>query len=411
MTLAASASEETALVLVELGVLVLGLAVLARLAVRIGISPIPLYLLAGLAFGQGGLVPLGLSEQFVQVGAELGVVLLLFMLGLEYSAAELRGALRAGLPAGAVDLVLNFIPGLAAGFLLGWGPVAAVLLGGVTYISSSGVIAKVLTDLERLGNRETPAVLSLLVIEDLVMAVYLPLVAVLLVGGGLGTGLLSLAVAVVTVAVVLVAALRYGETISRVLFSDSDEVVLLTVFGVTMLIAGIAQQLQVSSAVGAFLVGIALSGEVAHRARYLLGPLRDLFAAVFFVFFGLQVDPGTLPGVLGIALGLGLVTGLTKLATGWWAAGRARVGVRGRIRAGLTLTARGEFSIVIAGLGVSAGVQSRLGPLAAAYVLLMAILGPVLARFAGPIGDLVLVALPGGRLARRIRVARRPADR
>ena len=411
MTLAASASEESALVLVELGVLVLGLAVLARLAVRVGISPIPLYLLAGLAFGQGGLVPLGLSEQFVQVGAELGVVLLLFMLGLEYSAAELRGALRAGLPAGAVDLVLNFIPGLAAGFLLGWGPVAAVLLGGVTYISSSGVIAKVLTDLERLGNRETPAVLSLLVIEDLVMAVYLPLVAVLLVGGGLGTGLLSLAVAVVTVAVVLVAALRYGETISQVLFSDSDEVVLLTVFGVTMLIAGIAQQLQVSSAVGAFLVGIALSGEIAQRARYLLGPLRDLFAAVFFVFFGLQVDPGTLPGVLGIALGLGLVTGLTKLATGWWAATRARVGVRGRIRAGLTLTARGEFSIVIAGLGVSAGVQSRLGPLAAAYVLLMAILGPVLARFAGPIGDLVLMALPGGRLARRIRVARRPADR
>jgi CPA2 family monovalent cation:H+ antiporter-2 len=411
MTLAASASEESALVLVELGVLVLGLAVLARLAVRVGISPIPLYLLAGLAFGQGGLVPLGLSEQFVQVGAELGVVLLLFMLGLEYSAAELRGALRAGLPAGAVDLVLNFIPGLAAGFLLGWGPVAAVLLGGVTYISSSGVIAKVLTDLERLGNRETPAVLSLLVIEDLVMAVYLPLVAVLLVGGGLGTGLLSLAVAVVTVAVVLVAALRYGETISQVLFSDSDEVVLLTVFGATMLIAGIAQQLQVSSAVGAFLVGIALSGEIAHRARYLLGPLRDLFAAVFFVFFGLQVDPGTLPGVLGIALGLGLVTGLTKLATGWWAAGRARVGVRGRIRAGMTLTARGEFSIVIAGLAVSAGVQSRLGPLAAAYVLLMAILGPVLARFAGPIGDLVLMALPGGRLARRIRVARRPADR
>jgi monovalent cation:H+ antiporter-2, CPA2 family len=281
----------------------------------------------------------------------------------------------------------------------------------VTYISSSGVIAKVLTDLERLGNRETPAVLSLLVIEDLVMAVYLPLVAVLLVGGGLGTGLLSLAVAVVTVAVVLIAALRYGETISQVLFSDSNEVVLLTVFGVTMLIAGIAQQLQVSSAVGAFLVGIALSGEIAHRARYLLGPLRDLFAAVFFVFFGLQVDPGTLPGVLGIALGLGLVTGLTKLATGWWAATRARVGVRGRIRAGLTLTARGEFSIVIAGLGVSAGVQSRLGPLAAAYVLLMAILGPVLARFAGPIGDLVLMALPGGRLARRIRVARRPADR
>ncbi len=389
MLLAASGTEgavsgNAALLFIELGAIVVGLALLARLASWIRISPIPLYLLAGLAFGVGGLLPLDLSEGFVEVGAEIGVILLLFMLGLEYTGDELRTSLRSGLPSGLLDLALNFTPGLVAGLLLAWEPVAAVLLGGVTYISSSGVVAKVLADLDRLGNRETPAVLSILVMEDLAMAVYLPLLAVLLVGGGLLAGLFSLAVAIFTVAVVLLIALRFGEPVSRALFSRSDEVVLLTTFGLVVLVAGVAQRLQVSSAIGAFLVGIALSGPVAERARALLGPLRDLFAAVFFVFFGLQVDPSGIPEAALLAIALGLVTAATKVGTGWWAARRIGVRTRGRWRAGTALVARGEFSIVIAGLGVAAGVDAQLGPLAAAYVLFMAVLGPVVTRAAEP---------------------------
>jgi monovalent cation:H+ antiporter-2, CPA2 family len=124
-----------------------------------------------------------LSEHFIHVGAEIGVLLLLFMLGLEYTGEQLQTNLRAGLGAGLIDPALNFPPGLVAGLLLGWSPLAAVLLGGVTYISSSGLIAKTLADLGRLNNVETPSILSVLVLEDLAMAVYLPLVAVLLVGG------------------------------------------------------------------------------------------------------------------------------------------------------------------------------------------------------------------------------------
>ncbi|HVM21119.1 MAG TPA: cation:proton antiporter, partial [Egibacteraceae bacterium] len=289
--------------------------------------------------------------------------------------------------AGVLDVALNFTPGLVFGLLLGWSPVAAVLLGGVTYISSSGVIAKALGDLDRLGNRETPAILSLLVTEDLVMAVYLPLAAVLLVGTGLATGAISLAIAVSTVALVLGLALRYGEPVSRAVFSRSNEALLLTIFGMVLLVSGVAQRLQVSSAVGAFLVGIALSGEVAERARDLLTPLRDLFAAVFFLFFGLQIDPATIPPAAGLALLLGAVTAVTKVVTGWYAAARIGVRRRGRIRAGLTMVARGEFSIVIAGLGVAAGVEPRLGPLSAAYVLLLAIAGPLLMRVAEPIAE------------------------
>ena len=385
--LLATAGEEVARLFIELGVLVVGLALLARVASRAGFSPIPLYLVAGLAFGTGGVLPLQLSAEFIEIGSEIGVVLLLFMLGVEYSAEELTSGLRTGMTAGVLDVALNFTPALVFGLLLGWSPVAAVLLGGVTYISSSGVIAKALGDLDRLGNRETPAILSLLVTEDLVMAVYLPLAAVLLVGTGLATGAISLAIAVSTVALVLGLALRYGEPVSRAVFSRSNEALLLTIFGMVLLVSGVAQRLQVSSAVGAFLVGIALSGEVAERARDLLTPLRDLFAAVFFLFFGLQIDPATIPPAAGLALLLGAVTAVTKVVTGWYAAARIGVRRRGRIRAGLTMVARGEFSIVIAGLGVAAGVEPRLGPLSAAYVLLLAIAGPLLMRVAEPIAE------------------------
>lgn len=373
-------AHDLSLVFIELGAAIVGLAVLARIASRGGFSSIPLYLLAGLAFGRGGLLPLGLSGQFNHIGAEIGVLLLLFMLGLEYTGKELQENLRVGLPSGLADFALNFTPGLAAGFLLGWKALPSVLLGGVTWISSSGIIAKVLADLQRLGNPETPSVLSILVLEDLAMAVYLPLVAVLLVGGGLAKIAASVSIALLAVFLVIFIAVRFGNEISGWISHESDEVVLLTTFGAVLLVAGVAQRLQVSAAIGAFLVGVALSGPLSEQSHRLLAPLRDLFAATFFFFFGLQIDPATLPPVLLVAILLGIVTALTKVLTGYWTARRAGIAREGRWRAGMALVARGEFSIVIAGLGTA--IEPRLGPLSAAYVLFLAILGPVLARAA-----------------------------
>jgi K+:H+ antiporter subunit KhtU len=366
--------------LIELGLAIVGLALLARLANRWGVSAIPLYLFAGLAFGKGGLAPLRLSENFVRTGAEIGVLLLLFMLGLEYTGDELKRSLRLGSTAGVIDFALNFTPGLVAGLLFGWRPLAAVLLGGVTYISSSGVIAKVLAELGRMEKPETPLVLSVLVQEDLAMAVYLPLVGVLLSGGGAGKIALSVSIAMAVVSLVLLAALRYGRLLSKLVAHESDEIILLTIFGAVLLVAGTAQRFQVSAAIGAFLVGITLSGSVAEQSRRLVSPLRDLFAAMFFFFFGLEIDPSSLVPALPLAVGLGVVTTLTKLLTGYWAARSAGIEPRGRLRAGAELVARGEFSIVIAGLG--AAIEPRLGPLSAAYVLFMATLGPLLARVA-----------------------------
>src|SRR5690242_7032237 len=369
-----------AVLLTELGAVLLGLAIVGRLANRVGLSPIPLYLLAGLAFGKGGLMPLSASEDFVQAGAEIGVVLLLLLLGLEYSPDELVGTLRGGMPMAALDAVLNTLPGAALALLLGWGPVAALTLAGVTWVSSSGVIAKMLYDLGRLGNRETPTVLGVLVMEDLAMALYLPLLTAVLAHEGLAGGALALAVAIGTIAVILLVALRHSHAFSTVVAGPDPETLLLGVLGLTLLVAGIAQRLQVSAAVGAFLVGIAISGEVAHSAAQVLTPLRDLFAAVFFVFFGLHTAPSSIPPVLLPALGLAAVTIATKVLVGYVAARRAGIGRRGRWRAGAALTPRGEFSVVIAGLAVTAGLRNELAALATAYVLITVVAGPVLAR-------------------------------
>ncbi|MFB4263598.1 cation:proton antiporter [Nonomuraea sp. GTA35] len=376
--------HHTAIIFLEFGAVLLGLGILGALALRVGISPIPLYLIAGLAFGTGGVLPLATSTDFLEIGSELGVILLLLTLGLEYNADELVTSLTGNARAGIVDLVLNAAPGAICALLLGWGPVAAVAMAGVTYATSSGITAKVLSDLGWLGNRETPTVLSLLVFEDLTMAVYLPVLTTLLAGLSFVQGAVSVGIALLTVSVVLVVALRFGRVIEAFVRSPNSEVLLLKVVGLALLVAGLAQQLQVSAAVGAFLVGIALSGQLAEDAHALLAPLRDLFAAVFFVFFGLQTDPAKILPVAGLAALLALVSMITKLLTGMYAARRAGIAKAGQARAGIALIPRGEFNIVIAGLAVGAGVHPDLGALAAAYVLILAAFGPLAAKLVQP---------------------------
>ncbi|KQY38040.1 MULTISPECIES: cation:proton antiporter [Nocardia] len=379
-----------ALALLELGVILFALGVCGRVAGRFGMSPIPLYLLGGLAFGRGGFIDLGAATEFGHMASEIGVVLLLLLLGLEYTAPELMTGLRRSWGAGVLDLVANALPGVAVALILGWGVLGAVVLGGVTYISSSGIVAKVLDDLGRLGNRETPVVLSILVLEDLAMAVYLPILTMMLAGLSLLSGLISLAIALATITVVLVVALRFGRVVSAVVDSADREVFLLQLLGAALLVAGVASALNVSAAVGAFLLGIAISGSTAHEAVKLLEPLRDLFAAIFFVAFGLSIDPAAIPPVFAWAVALAVVTTGTKIAVGWWAAGKQGIRQMGRARAGAALVARGEFSIVIAGLAVAYGkADAKLAALASAYVLLMAILGPIAARVVEPVVEFV----------------------
>ena len=382
MTIVGAASGDAATVFIEIGAVALVLSVLARFAGRLGITAIPFYLLAGLTVGVGGVAPLDVSADFIRLAGEMGVLLLLLALGLEYTGDELRSGLRTGAVPGVIDAVANFVPGFLAGVVLGWEVPTAVLLGGVTWISSSGVVAKVLRDLDRLGNRETPVVLNILVIEDLAMAAYLPIVAALVAGKALAATAATVLIALVAVLVILTIAVRWGQQLSGLLAAGTDEALLLAIFGLTLLVGGLAQQLDVSSAIGAFLVGIALSGPVQERAGALIGPLRDLFAATFFLFFSFQIRPSSLVGALVPAALLFVVAGGGKLVTAWFACGRMGIGRQGRLRAGWVLTARGEFSIVIASLGATAANGDDLGALAAAFVLISAVVGPVASKLA-----------------------------
>lgn len=367
--------------LLELGVILLVLALLANLSTHLGLSPIPLFLLTGLVLGEGGLHNLGASMGFIEAAGELGVLLLLLLLGLEFSATEFTTSMRRHAPSGLVDLVLNAPVGFLAGIWLGLEWQACLALAGVTWISSSGIVARLLADLRRTGFRETPSILSVLVLEDIMMAVYLPVLVVVLSGGTAVTAVLAVGAAVVVVLTVLSASRHLGHYLGRLLGHDADEQVLLRVLGLMLVVAGLTHMVDASAAVGAFLVGLAIPTSTAERTRGVLRPLRDLFAALFFLSFGLHTAPADLGPFLPVALALAVVSAVTKVVTGVYAAQRDGVGPLGRARAGTALVARGEFSIVIAGLAVSAG-YAEIGPLASAYVVMLGILGPILARYA-----------------------------
>jgi CPA2 family monovalent cation:H+ antiporter-2 len=344
------------------------------------LSPVPLYLIAGLFLGEGGVAPVPAAGEFLEIGASIGIVLLLLALGLEFSVTEFAVSLRRHVPSAGLDLLLNALPGAVAGVLLGLDGVGILALAGVTYISSSGIVARLLSDLRRLGNRETPAVLSVLVLEDFAMAAYLPVVVVLSAGGTWWQAVAGVLLAVGAVLVAFAASYRFGDHLQRVIPHRDPEQLMFRVLGLTLIVAALAELVYVSAAVGAFLVGLALSGDLADQARKVLTPLRDLFAATFFLAIGFAVGPAALLPVLPAAAVLSAVSIATKLTAGWYAASREGVGPRGRVRAGTALIAHGEFSIVIVGL-VGAH-NDTLAPLVVAYVFILAVAGPLITRLA-----------------------------
>ncbi|MGP4021557.1 cation:proton antiporter [Saccharopolyspora sp. 5N708] len=368
--------------LLELGIVLIVLGAVGTVTRRFGVSPIPLYLLVGLAVGEGGIAPLPAARDFVEIGASIGVVLLLLTLGLEFSIEEFTVTLRRHVPSGLVDMVVNAAPGALAGWLLGLDVTGVVAMAGVTWVSSSTIVSRLLDDLHRLGNRETPAVLSILLLEDFSMAVYLPILAVLATGGTVLHGLASVAVAVGVLLLALGASRRWGHRVGHLVDDRDTEQLLLRIVGLALVVAAIAELAGTSAAVGAFLVGLALTGPLADRVRSLVAPLRDLFAAAFFLAIGISVAPASLLPLLPLAIALAVVSALTKIGTGWYAAARSGAGRRGRLRAGSVLVVRGEFSIVIVGLAAVPG--GPLGPLATAYVLILAITGPLLTWWFSP---------------------------
>ena len=368
--------------LVALGAALLVAGILARGGRRIGLPTIPLFMAAGILSGPHTPGPVLIREP-ADLGllTTLGLILLLFHLGLEFSLDDLLAGGRRLLLAGAVYLALNLGGGLALGSSFGWGGRETLVVAGIVGISSSAIVTKLVVELRRLANPETPLLLGIVVVEDVFLAVYLALLQPVL-GEAEGAGEAAASVARgVAFLVLLVALARWGRVVvGRLLGTGDDELLTVCFVGVAILIAGVAANVGVSDAIGAFLAGQVVSGTaVAHRVERLVLPLRDLFAATFFFAFGLSVDPAAIPSVAGPVLGAVTVTVVGCIVAGTVAARIQRFGPYAAANIGLTVLARGEFSLILATLAVAAGLDGRLAPFTAGYVLLLAIAGPLAA--------------------------------
>jgi CPA2 family monovalent cation:H+ antiporter-2 len=368
------------LALAEIGALLLVLGVAAFIAVRIKFSVVPFYLLIGLALGKGGFFPLDLSESFLNTGAQLGAILLLLMLGLEHSGPDLAAGFLERKSVGAIDFAVNAIPGAIIGFLLGWGVLGAIVLGGITYVSSSGIASQMMKETGWQRSEVSRRVVTVLVLEDLTLAPYLPLLTTLVAGAGAIAGFLSVAVAILVTGLALLLAFKGENALGKALNTQAQGGLLLTVFGAALFAAGSAELVGFSSAVAAFLVGLALSGEVAFAVRLRLAPLRDLFAAIFFLFFGLSIAPAEMIAVFPLALLLAALGVAGKMYVGWNIARDMSDGNAWK-RAGAFLIPRGEFSIVIAGLAATTSFGGQLQALTITYVLLTSIAASIALRY------------------------------
>jgi CPA2 family monovalent cation:H+ antiporter-2 len=366
----------SALELVEVGGVLLLLGIAAFLAAKIGVSAVSLFLISGLALGEGGIVGFEVSQGFIESAANIGAILLLLLLGLEYSAREITSAFKSRKSIVLIDL-LNVIPGAIVGYLMGWGLVGTVAMGGITFISSSGIASQLIRDSGFQRSEIAKRTVSVLVIEDLAIAPYLPVVSALALGASVLTGVISVGVALAITTIILLIGVHNETAITRILNARDPNALLLTVFGAALLAAGLATLVGFSGAVAAFLVGLLLTGEVANAVRNRLAPLRDFFAAIFFLFFGLATNPTDIPAVLPLAIVLAIAGSVLKLFVGWWTA-RDMTDQMSWRRVGAFLVPRGEFSILIAGLLVATEFSAELQALTITYVMLTSIIGSAL---------------------------------
>ena len=372
--------------LAELAVTVALLGGLGLVAARVGLSAIPAYLLAGLLLGPNEPKVLSLIQpsEVTDFVAEIGLLFLLFFLGLEFSLERVLRSGRHVAGGGAVDFAVNGLLGLAVG-LVAFGPsFAALVLAACVYVSSSAIAVKGLIDLRRLADDETDLVLAILVFVDLVVAVVLGLVA----AGGASIGGTAgvVAKAAAFIGLGLLASRWLSRPIDRLLGRLQLEFFLLAVFGFLVAMSAVAKELGISEAIGALMAGVVLAETGARReVEERFFSFRDVFAALFFFVFGLSIDLGALDTVWWIVLTATLATVLGKTTTGLVAGRLGALTQRQSLNAGAALVAHGEFTVVLA--QVAAGnaalaVSDRddLVAFAGLYVLVTATVGVVLMK-------------------------------
>ena len=363
---------------------------------RFGLSAIPAYLLAGILLGPNEPQQLSLIEpsEVTDFVATLGLIFLLFFLGLEFSFSRLVGTGRHVVVGGAIDLVVNAGLGAIVGVVAFGFSFAALVLAVAIYVSSSAITVKGLIDFRRLGDDETALVLAILVFEDLVIAFALGFIG----GGGgeLAETLALVARALTFVVLGLLAARFLTRPLDSLLDRLPREFFLLLIAAFVAGAAALAAELGLSEAIGALLAGVVLAetsvrGEIEER----FFSFRDLFGALFFFVFGLSIDVDAI-GNVGWLLALAIpLTVAGKIGGGYLAGLVGEFSRRGSFNAGVALVAHGEFTIIVAQLAasnpqVSPADRADLLAFAGLYVLATATIGIVLMKESKRLGRRLL---------------------
>ncbi|MED2983769.1 cation:proton antiporter [Bacillus thuringiensis] len=373
----------------EVGTALVLVAIAAVIAGKFKFSVIPFLIVLGMLVGPHaptiGVIDLKFIESASVISflGRIGVLFLLFYLGLEFSMKKLIKSGRSIAIGGTIYILINFSLGLLYGFIMGFPLLEILIIAGIITISSSAIVAKVLVDLRRTGNNETELILGIIMFEDIFLAVYLSVVSGLVLGDHtsfLGA-LTSIGIALGYMLLFFIVARKATPLLNKLLNISSDEIFIIVVFASLFFIAGFSETIHVAEAIGALLLGLVFSEtEHSDRIEHLVVPFRDFFGAIFFFSFGLSIDPFSLGGAIWLTLGAVLLTIIGNFVAGMIAGRQAGLSHKASTNIGLTIVSRGEFSIIMANIGIAGGLMSVLKPFSALYVLILSILGPLLTK-------------------------------
>ncbi|KZN96631.1 cation:proton antiporter [Aeribacillus pallidus] len=373
----------------EVGTALVLVAIAAIIANKLKFSIIPFLIVLGMLVGPHaptiGIIDLTFieSKEIIQFLGRIGVLFLLFYLGLEFSVGKLMKSGRNIVVGGSLYVAINFVLGLLYGFIVGMPWMETLIIAGLVSVSSSAIVAKVLVDLKRTANPETELILGIILFDDIFLALFLTTMSgVLLAGSTSVLGIItSVLISVGYMLLFFFIARKGSPLLNKWLNIKSDEIFIIVIFAALFFVAGFSETLHVAEAIGALLLGLVFSEtDYRDRIEHLVVPFRDFFGAIFFFSFGLSIDPSTLAGAIWLALGAAALTIAGNFVAGMISGRKAGLSYKASTNIGLTIMARGEFSIIVANLGITAGLSPILTPFTALYVLILAIIGPLLAK-------------------------------
>lgn len=373
----------------EVGIALILIAIGSIIANKLKFSIIPFLIVIGMLVGPHaptfGIIDLTFiqSDEIIQFLGRIGVLFLLFYLGLEFSVGKLAKSGKNIVFGGSIYVALNFVLGVIYGLLVGMPWLETLIIAGLLSVSSSAIVAKVLVDLKRTANPETELILGMILFDDIFLALFLTTMSGILLAGSTSFIGISISVLISIGYMILffIIAKKGAGLLNKWLNIKSDEIFIIVIFATLFFVAGFSETIHVAEAIGALLLGLVFS-ETEHRDRieHLVVPFRDFFGAIFFFSFGLSIDPSTLIDAIWLSLGAVIVTIIGNLIAGIVSGRNAGLSYKASTNIGLTIMARGEFSIIVANLGITAGLSPILTPFTALYVLILAIIGPFLAK-------------------------------